>query len=206
MFTSPSHLSHSHGQCQVAAVFVVSPTYEGACSDVTSASRACHAAGVPLVVDEAHGAHLAFLEAPGDGQSYPLQGTTNHPCSPVFSVLRSHFVLGTAAYSGGGGEDIITPSISLLGWIPAAADRDDPSHASRQGECRAGRQARERGERDRGRQGWCRGIVGPSEKGRQAQLLHPVERSGETERRERGRAFLGVTNTTFEEFRLHIYV
>ncbi|CAN0514127.1 unnamed protein product, partial [Ectocarpus sp. 12 AP-2014] len=46
---------------EVAAVFMVSPTYEGACSDVTSAAEACHGASVPLVVDEAHGAHLAFL-------------------------------------------------------------------------------------------------------------------------------------------------
>lgn len=50
-----------HATEQVAAVFMVSPTYEGACSDVTSAAEACHGAGVPLVVDEAHGAHLAFL-------------------------------------------------------------------------------------------------------------------------------------------------
>lgn len=72
-------------------MFVVSPTYEGACSDVASASRACHAAGVPLVVDEAHGAHLAFLGAPEDGQSDSLQGTRNRP-SPfppcIFCSLR----------------------------------------------------------------------------------------------------------------------
>lgn len=42
-------------------MFIVSPTYEGACADVASAAAACHGAGVPLVVDEAHGAHLAFL-------------------------------------------------------------------------------------------------------------------------------------------------
>ncbi|CAM9432849.1 unnamed protein product [Ectocarpus sp. 12 AP-2014] len=56
-----------HGD-EVAAVFMVSPTYEGACSDVTSAAEACHGAGVPLVVDEAHGAHLAFL---GEAQPPP---------------------------------------------------------------------------------------------------------------------------------------
>jgi len=42
-------------------VFIVSPTYEGACADVDSVARACRGAGVPLVVDEAHGAHLTFL-------------------------------------------------------------------------------------------------------------------------------------------------
>lgn len=85
---------------------MVSPTYEGACSDVASASRACHAAGVPLVVDEAHGAHLAFLGAPGDGQSDPLQGTTNHRCPPVFSfvaaILYSALLVAAEAEAGAG--------------------------------------------------------------------------------------------------------
>lgn len=53
-------------------MFIVSPTYEGACADVASAAEACHEAGVPLVVDEAHGAHLAFLGPPeeegGEGE------------------------------------------------------------------------------------------------------------------------------------------
>lgn len=65
-------------QTQVAAVFIVSPTYEGACADVASAAEACHRAGVPLVVDEAHGAHLAFLGPPeeegGEGGSNNKNG------------------------------------------------------------------------------------------------------------------------------------
>jgi arginine decarboxylase len=47
----------------VAAVLVVSPTYHGVCSDVSAISEAAHAAGVPLIVDEAHGAHFAFHDA-----------------------------------------------------------------------------------------------------------------------------------------------
>ncbi|CAM9903399.1 unnamed protein product, partial [Discosporangium mesarthrocarpum] len=49
-----------HGD-KVAGVFVVSPTYEGVCMDLDGVAEACHTAGVPLVVDEAHGAHLSFL-------------------------------------------------------------------------------------------------------------------------------------------------
>lgn len=43
-----------------AGAVVVSPTYFGACADVRGLARAAHAHGVPLVVDEAWGAHLHF--------------------------------------------------------------------------------------------------------------------------------------------------
>jgi len=42
------------------AVFIVSPTYEGLCADVQTIAQICHGAGVPLIVDEAHGAHFGF--------------------------------------------------------------------------------------------------------------------------------------------------
>lgn len=43
--------------------FAVSPTYFGAVADVHSLSEVAHRHGVPLVVDEAWGAHLAFGES-----------------------------------------------------------------------------------------------------------------------------------------------
>lgn len=46
---------------------VTSPTYEGVLSDIASLSQICHAHNVPLLVDEAHGAHLGF-------GSFPLGG------------------------------------------------------------------------------------------------------------------------------------
>ena len=42
--------------------WVVSPTYFGAVADVASLAAVAHAHGVPLIVDEAWGAHLAFHE------------------------------------------------------------------------------------------------------------------------------------------------
>ena len=51
----------SSSSSRVAAVLLVSPTYEGVLSDVPSISSLCKAASVPLIVDEAHGAHLQFL-------------------------------------------------------------------------------------------------------------------------------------------------
>jgi arginine decarboxylase len=48
---------------EAAAAIVVSPTYYGATADVAGLARVAHAHGVPLVVDEAWGAHLAFCDA-----------------------------------------------------------------------------------------------------------------------------------------------
>ncbi len=42
--------------------WVVSPTYFGAVADVRSLAEVAHARGVPLIVDEAWGAHMAFHE------------------------------------------------------------------------------------------------------------------------------------------------
>ena len=42
---------------QARCVILTSPTYEGVVSDIASIARLCHARGVPLLVDEAHGAH-----------------------------------------------------------------------------------------------------------------------------------------------------
>ncbi|HET7573795.1 MAG TPA: aminotransferase class V-fold PLP-dependent enzyme [Solirubrobacterales bacterium] len=42
------------------AAMVVSPTYFGACADVAALAEVAHSRGVPLVVDEAWGAHLHF--------------------------------------------------------------------------------------------------------------------------------------------------
>jgi len=42
------------------AVLMVSPTYYGACGDVSAIAQLAHNHGIPLIVDEAHGAHFAF--------------------------------------------------------------------------------------------------------------------------------------------------
>lgn len=44
----------------IAAAVITSPTYEGILSDVAQIAEICHAHGVPLIVDSAHGAHLGF--------------------------------------------------------------------------------------------------------------------------------------------------
>ncbi len=47
---------------QVGAVLIVSPTYEGRIADVAEIAKVVHEKGLPLIVDEAHGAHLGFGE------------------------------------------------------------------------------------------------------------------------------------------------
>lgn len=44
----------------VRAVVITSPTYDGVVSDVKRIAEITHAYGIPLIVDEAHGAHFGF--------------------------------------------------------------------------------------------------------------------------------------------------
>ena len=48
---------------EAVAAWIISPTYFGAAADVRGLAQVAHARGVPLVVDEAWGAHMAFHEA-----------------------------------------------------------------------------------------------------------------------------------------------
>lgn len=45
---------------RIKAVVIVSPTYDGVVSDIESIAEAVHERGIPLIVDEAHGAHFGF--------------------------------------------------------------------------------------------------------------------------------------------------
>ena len=45
---------------RIRAVVIVSPTYDGVVSDVEAIACAVHEKGLPLIVDEAHGAHFGF--------------------------------------------------------------------------------------------------------------------------------------------------
>ena len=45
---------------ETEAVLVVSPTYDGIVSDINAIAKIVHEWGIPLIVDEAHGAHFPF--------------------------------------------------------------------------------------------------------------------------------------------------
>lgn len=48
---------------EIKAVVIVSPTYDGVVSDVENIARITHKYHIPLIVDEAHGAHFGFHKA-----------------------------------------------------------------------------------------------------------------------------------------------
>ena len=76
----------------VSAVFVTSPTYEGIISDIAKISKICHNYGVPLIVDEAHGAHLAW-----GGQYFPDSAIACGADVVIHSLHKTLPVLGQAA-------------------------------------------------------------------------------------------------------------
>ena len=69
---------------------VVSPTYFGAIADVEGLARVAHEHGVPLVVDEAWGAHLAF------GPSVPRDALE---CGADLVVSSTHKIIGSFTQS-----------------------------------------------------------------------------------------------------------
>ena len=68
------------------AAMVVSPTYFGACADVAALADVAHARGVPLVVDEAWGAHLHF---------HPGLPTDALACGADLVTSSTHKIVGS---------------------------------------------------------------------------------------------------------------
>ncbi|XP_049932097.1 uncharacterized protein LOC116247518 [Nymphaea colorata] len=50
---------HEEGK-EPAAVLITSPTYHGICSDLEKIIELCHKQHIPVIIDEAHGAHFKF--------------------------------------------------------------------------------------------------------------------------------------------------
>ncbi len=74
------------------AVFLVSPTYEGRLADLKEIAKIVHGRGLPLIVDEAHGAHLGWsgLTAPSAmecGADIAIQSTHKTLPAPTQTAL-----------------------------------------------------------------------------------------------------------------------
>lgn len=65
------------------AVLIVSPTYDGVVSDIEAIARVVHGAGLPLIVDEAHGAHFRF------GDMFPVSALELGADAVVQSVHKT---------------------------------------------------------------------------------------------------------------------
>ncbi|HIZ30788.1 MAG TPA: aminotransferase class V-fold PLP-dependent enzyme [Candidatus Fournierella merdipullorum] len=66
-----------------AAVYLTSPDYLGNLQPVSQLAKVCHAHGVPLLVDNAHGAYLHFLPEP----AHPLDEGADLCCDSAHKTL-----------------------------------------------------------------------------------------------------------------------
>ncbi len=72
----------------LAAVYVTSPDYLGHVADVEALASLAHAAGLPLLVDNAHGAYLRFLpEEVGKAARHPLTLGADLCCDSAHKTL-----------------------------------------------------------------------------------------------------------------------
>jgi arginine decarboxylase len=95
-----------------AAVITVSPSYHGVAGNMTGLAGLCHARGIPLLVDEAHGAHLRFhpdlpLDAMGAGADAAVHSTHKFGGSLTQSSMLH---LGSAGVS----ERAVAAALNLL--------------------------------------------------------------------------------------------
>ncbi|HIW21261.1 MAG TPA: aminotransferase class I/II-fold pyridoxal phosphate-dependent enzyme [Candidatus Dorea intestinavium] len=67
----------------IKAMVMVSPTYEGVVSDIDAISRILHEQRIPLILDEAHGAHFGFHER------FPQSGVTRGADIVIHSLHKT---------------------------------------------------------------------------------------------------------------------
>jgi arginine/lysine/ornithine decarboxylase len=70
------------------AVILTSPTYDGIVSDIAGIAEIVHRKGIPLIVDEAHGAHFGIVR--GSTQPFPSSAVT---CGADFVIQSLHKTL-----------------------------------------------------------------------------------------------------------------
>lgn len=108
---TPQQVGDALRACPEAkCVILTSPTYEGVVSDIAQLAFLCHLFGVPLLVDEAHGAHLM----PQTPYRFPL-GAVQAGADLV--VQSAHKTL---------------PSLTQTAWLHIKGDRVDPDEVERQ--------------------------------------------------------------------------
>ena len=104
---SPETVERGLAACPEAkAVFVVSPTYYGLCSDLRAIGEICHRKGVMLLVDEAHGAHLSFSPRLPEGalaQGADLCSQSIHKVTGSLTQKLPSSSAGAAGGSASGG-------------------------------------------------------------------------------------------------------
>lgn len=114
------------------AVYITSPDYLGGMQDIPALAAVAHAHGVPLLVDNAHGAYLAFL----DGDMHPLAQGADLCCDSAHKTLGVltggaylHVARGSAWDFGSGAREALavmgssSPSYLVLQSLDAVNAR-----------------------------------------------------------------------------------
>ncbi|KMT18166.1 hypothetical protein BVRB_2g023410 [Beta vulgaris subsp. vulgaris] len=98
------------------AVFITSPTYQGLCINIKAISELCNLHNIPLIVDEAHGAHFKFHP------SLPLsaleQGITVYDF-PNIDPLRATFGVYDLGVSGYEADDFLFMDQKVISELSA---------------------------------------------------------------------------------------
>ena len=87
------------------AVVITSPTYEGVISDIRSIAEHTHSFGIPLIVDNAHGAHQHFCRLSREGE--PIECGADIVVSSLHKTLPS-LTQTAIAHLGG---NLIDPNV-----------------------------------------------------------------------------------------------
>ena len=74
-------------ESDICAVYITSPDYFGVMSDIEGIAEVAHAHGVPLLVDNAHGAHLRFLQGEDGCSLHPMQLGADLCCDSLHKTL-----------------------------------------------------------------------------------------------------------------------
>ena len=114
------------------AVYITSPDYLGGMQDIPALAAVAHAHGAPLLVDNAHGAYLAFL----DGDMHPLARGADLCCDSAHKTLGVltggaylHVARGSAWDFGSGAREALavmgssSPSYLVLQSLDAVNAR-----------------------------------------------------------------------------------
>ncbi len=84
----------------IKACIITSPNYYGVCSDIPQIAKECHSYGIPLIVDEAHGAHFiasnnlpkTAIEQGADMACQSAHKTLNALTGAAFLHIKSNLV------------------------------------------------------------------------------------------------------------------
>ena len=83
---TPAVLKEAVEKCPDAcACLVTSPDYYGVISDISGLARICHSAGILLLVDNAHGAHLGFFDRHPLAFGADITADSAHKTLPVLT-------------------------------------------------------------------------------------------------------------------------